>query len=261
MNVALLAQEEPAYVGPMLIEFMQRERQHIGFVAVAPMRGAGARTDTVMHSLEDTLSTILIFGADGMKHLLKSRAAYKTRNADDAQGDCSSITRAATRLHIPTIEIASVQDPALRTALHDMAPDVIMNQTEQYIDKELRNLPKKGVINRHGSLLPKHRGRLASFWSHIDGEYGVTIHYVTAKIDAGPIIYQKRLNLDPTASYHHIISEIFRASSAALSEGLRRVEDPGFMPTPQPIEGVQHPFPTLRDALRYRRILHLRRTA
>jgi len=60
-----------------------------------------------------------------------------------------------------------------------------------------------GALNMHGSLLPKYRGRAPVNWAILNGESrtGVTLHYMVAKPDAGPIVAQEAVSIgiDDTA--------------------------------------------------------------
>ena len=60
------------------------------------------------------------------------------------------------------------------------------------INKELSN--KHNIINLHPSLLPKYKGLMTQKRMLINNEkeYGFTIHKVSAELDAGDIICQKR---------------------------------------------------------------------
>lgn len=57
---------------------------------------------------------------------------------------------------------------------------------------------KKGVFNIHTSLLPKYRGANVLNWVLVNGERetGVTLHKMVEKVDAGPIVMQKRIYID-----------------------------------------------------------------
>lgn len=55
------------------------------------------------------------------------------------------------------------------------------------------------TINFHPGLLPINRGMYPHIWPLVDGSpAGVTIHYITEKVDAGPLIAQKRVPVFPT---------------------------------------------------------------
>ena len=62
---------------------------------------------------------------------------------------------------------------------------------------ELRELPLKGTIQYHPSLLPRHRGPSAINWAIIQGETrtGLTIFWPDQGLDTGPILMQKEVGI------------------------------------------------------------------
>ncbi len=69
----------------------------------------------------------------------------------------------------------------------------------QIIPKELLEFPRLGCINVHASLLPKLRGGAPIHHAIIDGycKTGITIMYMAEKMDAGDIISQKEIVIEP----------------------------------------------------------------
>ncbi len=65
----------------------------------------------------------------------------------------------------------------------------------QYIPQSILGLPQFGSINLHPSLLPKYRGSSPIQWALAEGETitGVTILYVSEKMDAGDILCQREI--------------------------------------------------------------------
>ena len=61
------------------------------------------------------------------------------------------------------------------------------------LKKPLLDLPRRGALNLHGSLLPRYRGRCPVNWVLINGETetGVTLHYMEEKPDKGDIVGQE----------------------------------------------------------------------
>jgi methionyl-tRNA formyltransferase len=176
--------------------------------------------------------------------------------------DRRSVTGMARTLGIPVLAVPDVNSPEFIAALKGYAPDVIINQSERLLKKPLLEVAPLGVVNRHGSLLPRFRGRLASFRGHAaePPEYGVTIHRVDEGLDTGPIILQRRLQLDPRLSYFDVLQRLFRESVSPLLEGLDLLARPGFVPTENRHQGTPvWPFPTLAEVRRYRQVLALRR--
>lgn len=91
------------------------------------------------------------------------------------------------------------QSDDLQTLI-DMEPDLIVTAAfGQILPKSLLDAPKLGAINVHASLLPKYRGGAPIHQAIIDGEKetGVTIMYMAPKLDAGDIISQQAIEIEP----------------------------------------------------------------
>jgi len=75
------------------------------------------------------------------------------------------------------------------------------------------DLPKKGCINVHASLLPKYRGAAPIHWAIINGESetGVTIMYMEEALDSGDIIEQREVKIEPhynVGILHDILADL-----------------------------------------------------
>ncbi len=80
------------------------------------------------------------------------------------------------------------------------------------------------AINLHPSLLPRHKGLNAIKRSFEDEfkEGGVTVHYVTSKLDSGEIIIQKSINKE-NLSYEEYYQKIRKIEKVALKEAILKV--------------------------------------
>ncbi|MFH1422052.1 MAG: formyltransferase family protein [Planctomycetota bacterium] len=80
-----------------------------------------------------------------------------------------------------------------------LKPDIGISVMFGYILKpELLSILPQGCINLHISYLPYNRGSFPNVWSIIDGTpAGVTLHYVDAGVDTGPIIAQRDVSVEP----------------------------------------------------------------
>jgi methionyl-tRNA formyltransferase len=60
-------------------------------------------------------------------------------------------------------------------------------------------VPRLGAVNVHGGLLPEYRGGHVMQWAILNGESetGVTLHYMDAGIDTGPVIADARFPIAP----------------------------------------------------------------
>ncbi len=71
------------------------------------------------------------------------------------------------------------------------------------IPNEMLELPPKGVLNLHPSLLPRYRGAAPIQWALMRGETetGNTTMYLSEEWDAGDIIYQEKEPIHPEDNY------------------------------------------------------------
>jgi phosphoribosylglycinamide formyltransferase-1 len=87
--------------------------------------------------------------------------------------------------------------------------------------------PKK-ILNLHPSLLPSYKGLRAIERGYADGAaLGVTIHWVTPELDAGPVFLQREVYPAGTAGAHSLIEveeQIHRVENELVVEAVRRCE-------------------------------------
>jgi phosphoribosylglycinamide formyltransferase-1 len=89
------------------------------------------------------------------------------------------------------------------------------------------------VINIHPALLPRHGGK-GMYGMHVhrevieqgDKESGCSVHYVTAGIDRGPIILQKKVPVHPDDTPETLQQRVHEIEGPTLVEALKRhIED------------------------------------
>ena len=249
-----MAQEEPVYMGPYLIEVLRARRRDVVALAVAPQRSVAGKETAEQR--------------EAMWLMLEPWYAVKalaTRRVSTLLG-LRSIARAAERLGIPVIPFEKANDAAFLDRLRALEPDVIFNQSELLLKEEILGLPRLGVVNRHGSSLPRYRGRVGSWWAHAAGEpeIGITVHFVDAGIDSGAIIHQERFPSDARWPYGRVMEAMFRHSPGVVLLALERLERPDFKPRPNEWQAEGSParkFPTLDEVRAYRAALAKRRAS
>lgn len=87
---------------------------------------------------------------------------------------------------------------------------------------EVLDLPPRGSINVHASLLPELRGAAPVNWAVIRGlpETGVTIMRMTPGMDEGPILLQAETRIDPGESASELYHRLAELGAGALVEAL-----------------------------------------
>ena len=110
----------------------------------------------------------------------------------------SEVKKTAFELDIPILQPNKLDDKEFIEKLKEYNADLFLVIAFRKLPKVVWELPKKGTINLHTSLLPEYRGAAPINWVLINGENktGVTTFFINEKIDQGDIILQKKINLD-----------------------------------------------------------------
>lgn len=103
---------------------------------------------------------------------------------------------------IDTLTPETLKDGALAAELQNSAWDVfIVAAYNKLIPKALLDMPRRGVLNVHPSLLPKFRGPSPALSAILADERvtGVSIMLMNERMDEGPIVAQARVELEEEA--------------------------------------------------------------
>ncbi len=96
----------------------------------------------------------------------------------------------------------------------------------EIIKQHILDMPPRGCINVHASLLPKYRGAAPIQRSIINGETetGVTIMYMVKKMDAGDIIKTVKVPIGPNMTYGELEKSLCEVGSKALLDVIQQFE-------------------------------------
>jgi methionyl-tRNA formyltransferase len=101
---------------------------------------------------------------------------------------------AALAAKLPVLQPASYKKPEVWEEFRALKPDLqVMAFVTLFVPEEFLNIPTKGSIQYHPSLLPKGRGASAINWPIIagDSETGLSIFWPDNGLDTGDVLMQK----------------------------------------------------------------------
>jgi methionyl-tRNA formyltransferase len=107
---------------------------------------------------------------------------------------------AAQEKGLELFQFQSLRSKEALDAMRGLNADIgIMAFVLQFAPREFVNIPKKGTIQYHPSLLPKYRGPSSINWPIIrgDAKTGLSIFRPTDGLDEGPVILQKETPIGP----------------------------------------------------------------
>ena len=147
-----------------------------------------------------------------------------------------SVEEIAVKNGIPCYTPEDINSPENVRIIKAAAPDVIFSfYYRKLISKEIIDIPSRGAINLHGSLLPKYRGRCPVNWAIINGENetGVTLHYISEKPDAGDIIGRRRIPINVDDTVYTVLNKLTAEGVKLLEENLPKIEADTVVAIPQ----------------------------
>jgi methionyl-tRNA formyltransferase len=156
---------------------------------------------------------------------------------------------------IPVFSIKTPNSKAFREQVASLKPDIIINQSQNIIKRELLDIPSIGILNRHNALLPKNRGRLTPFWVVYkkEQETGVSIHFVNEGIDAGAIIVQEKYAVSRKDTFNTLVKKNYQIAPVAMLKAINLLESgyDNFI-TNDDSMATYNTTPSFMEALKYR---------
>jgi len=117
--------------------------------------------------------------------------------------------------------------PDLIEELSVLQPDIIaVSAFGLFLPRKFRKAAKTACINVHPSLLPKYRGAAPVQWSIINGDTltGVSIMHVASKLDAGGIILQETVTIEPMDTAETLMSRLALKGGSMLADAIALFE-------------------------------------
>ena len=99
-----------------------------------------------------------------------------------------------------------------------------------------------GALNVHTSLLPRHRGPDPIFWTYMDDDVnsGVTVHWMDAGIDTGPIAAVRAIPVVRGRPSRELYFELGEHGAELVSNVLARVAQGESLCSPQSTDGASY---------------------
>ena len=129
---------------------------------------------------------------------------------------------------VPFVETPNINTPEMLQKIDEYKPDLIVVAAfGQKIGNDVINLPPKGTINIHGSLLPKYRGAAPINWAIINGETetGISIISIVDKMDAGDVLATAATKIEPEETAEQLLNKLAKLAAPLLMETIDKIAD------------------------------------
>lgn len=109
----------------------------------------------------------------------------------------SPVKKYAASQGLRVLQPKNLKAPNFIEELSSLDADLQVVVAFRMLPEVVWNMPDKGTINLHGSLLPKYRGAAPIHWAVINGddETGVTSFKLKHEIDTGDLIFQEKMSI------------------------------------------------------------------
>lgn len=137
---------------------------------------------------------------------------------------------------IPVYQPEKISGSDTVQELIDLDADIIITAAYgQFVPTKLINAPKHKAINVHASLLPKYRGGAPIHYAIWEGEEetGISLIYMTKKMDAGEIIAQAKTPIAKTDDVGDLFTRLATIGRDLLLEELPNIFEGNINPWPQ----------------------------
>lgn len=117
-------------------------------------------------------------------------------------------------------------DPGFLEQVRASRPDLIVTAAYgQILPRELLEIPTRGCVNVHASLLPRYRGAAPIQWAIINGEKetGVTTFFMDEGMDTGDLILQRSMPITRDDSFGSLHDKLSHLGAEVLLETLRLI--------------------------------------
>ncbi len=164
----------------------------------------------------------------------------------------SPIEETARRLQL---KVLTPDDPNAKDFLSTLAafqPEIgVLVSYGCILQQSLLDLPPRGFVNLHPSLLPAYRGAAPIQRALMDGctETGVSVIVMRRKVDAGDILAQRNVSIGTEETAGELSARLAAIGAELLADTLFRLEKNRIQATPQDSSRAT-PAPKIKDSER-----------
>ena len=137
---------------------------------------------------------------------------------------------------IPVLQPERARDAAFVAQLRELKPDVaVVVAFGQILSQEVLDIPVRGCINVHASLLPKYRGAAPIQHAIMAGETvtGITTMQMDAGLDTGDMLLWREVPIHADTTYGQLHDALMETGADLLVETLAQLAAGTLVRTPQ----------------------------
>jgi methionyl-tRNA formyltransferase len=146
----------------------------------------------------------------------------------------SAVAQWASEHTLTVVKPATLKDPAAQEALRAVQAEVLVVAAYGLLlPQAVLDLPARGCLNIHASLLPRWRGAAPIQRAILagDAQTGISIMRMDAGLDTGPVLLRRPFAIGPREDAGGLTQALAALGGEAIVEALRRIQT--LSPEPQ----------------------------
>jgi methionyl-tRNA formyltransferase len=137
---------------------------------------------------------------------------------------------------INVLQPEKIKTPEFIEQIRLLKPDLLITAAYgKILSKDLLEVPSRGCINVHGSLLPSYRGAAPINWAVINGEKktGITTMFTDVGLDTGDMLLKKELEISADMTVGELHNKMAILGAEVLKETLFELKNGTLKRIPQ----------------------------
>ena len=147
----------------------------------------------------------------------------------------SAVKQYAVAKGLKVLQPLKLKDPDFIQELQDLQADLQVVVAFRMLPEVVWDMPAKGTINLHASLLPQYRGAAPINHAIINGEKesGVTTFFLKHEIDTGDIIFSERVAIGEDETAGELHDQLMNVGAGLLVKTVKAIEEGNYTEQPQ----------------------------
>ena len=149
----------------------------------------------------------------------------------------SAVKKYAVEHGLKVLQPLKLKDPEFIAELQALNADLQVVVAFRMLPEIVWNMPPKGTINLHGSLLPQYRGAAPINHAIINGEKesGVTTFFLKQEIDTGDVILSASTPITEEDTAGTLHDKLMNIGAELIVKTVKSIEEGNYKEVPQPM--------------------------
>ena len=157
----------------------------------------------------------------------------------------SAVKKYAVEHQLNILQPVKLKDPEFIQQLRNLKADLQVVVAFRMLPEIVWNMPVKGTINLHASLLPQYRGAAPINWAILNGdkESGVSTFFLQHEIDTGNILFSEKVSIHDSMTAGELHDKLMEVGAGLLVNTVKAIETGDYEAKPQnefPLNELKH---------------------